>query len=468
MNRSFTIVALTTALCAGTAYADGDLDTTFNDGTGSRIVQFNSAVGNGSHDTGRKVLIDKNNRMYLIGTARSPDTSLGHFALTRLGGLGDQAGQGDLSFGFLGGAVTPDSTGNITATSAAFDNNGNIVVAGFKVISSSNFDFFTCVFNQAGGLGECVRPVFDAGTGQNHVDVANDVVIDKQNRVLLAGYAECYTQSTCAALVRLLPNGKPDSGFGINGYLTLGDVVNGPVSPFAHRITAVALDDQGRILLAGTFRNTANDPYIKVIVERLLPNGNFDPDWGQDGVLTVGLGNLVPNSGDARATDIVFDERGNSVFVAGTVARDAANGYSSGFVMKLGDNGSPVPNFNMDGFALLNPFPGTTIESMARTHDGNYVLGGSADSPLGKEFLLQKISYINGQYISNYAVSGRRRVDIDGLNQDDTGMSVAISPYHDYTVLLGNTAVTNGQSTDIGFSVARLDSDVIFYHDFQD
>src|ERR1700759_3557708 len=84
-------------------------------------------------------------------------------------------------------------------------------------------------------------------------------------------------------IVRYLANGKPDPTFGTGGTVTV------PRPPGALFVLAgVAVDSQGRIVLAGLARpiptDTLPDPVLSsAAVIRLDANGSLDPSFGSDG-----------------------------------------------------------------------------------------------------------------------------------------------------------------------------------------
>ncbi|HEU5252339.1 MAG TPA: hypothetical protein VFU16_03305 [Solirubrobacterales bacterium] len=109
-----------------------------------------------------------------------------------------------------------------------------------------------------------------------------------------AGYAGGLKGREFAAVVRYLPGGKLDPGFGGGD----GVVLLRPQNPF----TAIALQENGRILL--TSAGGAGG------VTRLLANGNLDRTFGSKGYLYAGA------SSSWYPTSIAVDKSG-SIFTAG-------------------------------------------------------------------------------------------------------------------------------------------------------
>ena len=83
------------------------------------------------------------------------------------------------------------------------------------------------------------------------------------------------------AVVKLTSHGAVDTTFGTDGHLTL-DLEQGGDSPR----TAIVQPD-GKIVVSGHTRGT-ND-VVTTVLFRLLSNGQFDPSFGNNGVVTVAL-----------------------------------------------------------------------------------------------------------------------------------------------------------------------------------
>ena len=213
---------------------------------------------------------------------------------------------------------------------------GGIVAVGFAdqdFQDVSTFDIAVARFNASGDLD----PSF--GTGGTYLfdyagdtDRANDVAIDAEDRILIAGYVTHASGDRDLLTIRLTPDGQPDASFNGDGVL----VYDG--SGFADAAAAVELKPGGRILVGGTLRSAADQR--NPIILGLNEDGSFDAGFGTDGIAAVDLGNT-----DAAITDIHFDSR--RIYVTGwsrpvggdLVELDAA-------VTVLRSNGSPNPSFN--------------------------------------------------------------------------------------------------------------------------
>ncbi len=127
---------------------------------------------------------------------------------------------------------------------------------------------------------------------------------------------------------------EPDPSFGIDGHLLLN------VSPldvwnvnFADYANALAVDSEGRLILAGVgSHGTGLGVSADMAITRLMPDGSLDPSFG------AGTGSvLLDSGGEDRATNVVVSADG-SMFVAG---------YADGrtLVGQLSSDGTVVTNF---------------------------------------------------------------------------------------------------------------------------
>jgi uncharacterized delta-60 repeat protein len=109
--------------------------------------------------------------------------------------------------------------------------------------------------------------------------------------------------------MKLTSNGTVDTTFGANGLVTL-DIGAGNDNPR----TAIIQPD-GRIVVSG---HTSDAGVITTVLFRLLPDGQFDSTFGQNGIVHVALLGFV-----AEAYDVAF--QGQNLIIAG-YGRDASTG----------------------------------------------------------------------------------------------------------------------------------------------
>lgn len=171
-------------------------------------------------------------------------------------------------------------------------------------------------------------------------------------------------------VTQLLPNGKPDPGFGAGGSVT----IERPAGR-TFVLADVAVDSRGRILLAGSARpqpsNSTPDPLLSLaMVVRLMPDGSLDPSFGNEGILISDLGIEPPKIGTTRylgpavgLRSVVVDSQDRPVLSGGSVsevvscsAGGTEHAVSTGFVARLTDSGALDPSFGEGGLRQIVDF----------------------------------------------------------------------------------------------------------------
>jgi uncharacterized delta-60 repeat protein len=208
-----------------------------------------------------------------------------------------------------------------------------------------------------GGSASFAPQRFSGGAG---------VAVDAQGRVLVgATLDDGSLLHTHAAVLRLLPDGSLDPSFGSGGVATVP-----PPAPYmTSRAYAIALDSQGRVLIAG-----AVDDDIPAAT-RLLADGTLDPGFASGGILVAkGAYEGLPGGWYSVALS------GSRIVLAGAVDGGPPFGTRLGRIAvlaQLGDNGLPDATFAGGGFLEL-PVAGVTFASthaIAIDHRGRIVLG---------------------------------------------------------------------------------------------
>ena len=212
-------------------------------------------------------------------------------------------GQPDPSFG-VGGSATVPTNGQRTPRAMAVQPDGKIVITsstpGSDDIVSPEGPASAIRLLAGGRLdttfaqdGEYLSVV---GGSPNGLGLLPD------GRLMIATVAAGGFPSTgeiVTGLFRLTTNGKLDKSFGApNGYVLLRDT-----RPYPDNLTHFALDRHGRPLLAGTAGSDLNGFRGKVAVRRYTTSGQADTSFGQGGQFTLTLGRKVQAGASAVALD---------------------------------------------------------------------------------------------------------------------------------------------------------------------
>jgi uncharacterized delta-60 repeat protein len=160
--------------------------------------------------------------------------------------------------------------------------------------------------------------------------------------------------------------GELDPDFGDGGH------VRADLGSSQETATGVGIDSQGRIVVAGY--NDAGDQDIEVL--RLLPDGNRDAAFGDDGEISVS----VPGCG--RGLDVAIDAS-DKILIAGTQnACPGDSGRNAAIVVRLHANGALDTSLDGDGIQGIDFAGEDRFEQFraiaVRPDNGNIVAGGMA------------------------------------------------------------------------------------------
>lgn len=147
------------------------------------------------------------------------------------------------------------------------------------------------------------------------------------NKLLIAG-----TSDSNLFVMRLMPDGLPDNSFGVNG-TTLIDEGGNEVGQ------DVAVTTDGKIYITGYSETSTGSSFT---CWRLSADGNSDPAFGNNGLVTLHTG-LQHNWGS-----FVFANENSTVIVGGSVYNGATN---DPVLYKLLDDGSIDAGYGSDGVA---------------------------------------------------------------------------------------------------------------------
>ena len=243
---------------------DGTLDTTFGD---------DGKVMGEVPGRAYAVAVQPDGGIVAAGeaTAGRSDPDWSDFVMARF--LPD--GTLDPAFG-EGGVVVTDITGGTNlARNIVVTPDGGIVLSGEPIGDFPGSDHTDIARYAADGQ-------LDAGFGSGGVlalagsRVGQGLALQEDDRLVLVGQA-VVAEERRFAVVRLAADGTPDDTFGEGGWVTTD------VGDQGDAATAVALDHDGRIVVAGWSGDINND----FAVVRYLPDGSIDPSFANGGTLTV-------------------------------------------------------------------------------------------------------------------------------------------------------------------------------------
>lgn len=168
----------------------------------------------------------------------------------------------------------------------------------------------------------------------------NDALVQPDGKILLAGVAGSAVGKTDFCILRLLPDGSRDLGFGTDGRFTLNqgtqDIINN-----------IALLPDGRIVGAGV---TSDEGWTQAVL-RVLPDGTADTSFGGGGMELFRFPLSFPHESVSflQRIRVLPDGRmllGSSMYISHVLG--SGIGYALAIMTPDGDLD---PTFGMDGIA---------------------------------------------------------------------------------------------------------------------
>lgn len=270
-----------------------------------------------------------------------------------------QSGSPDPTFGVSGLAVAPGGSLDDFGNAVAIQADDRIVVAGQSVVANDDFaiarfDLDGSLDATLGGTGIVTTPI---GSG---IDQAFAVAIQPDQKIVVAGFSR-ESGNEDFALARFHPDGSLDASFGGDGTVTA------PIGALDDRAAAVAIQSDGKIIVAGYGLTGANRD---LALARFLTDGSLDPSFSGDGKLLLGIG-----TGNDEAFAVALQPDGK-ILVAGYAADGSQHDM---LVARFSTTGALDPTFNGTGaqriaFGTGNEF----AHALALQPDGKVLLAGYA------------------------------------------------------------------------------------------
>jgi uncharacterized delta-60 repeat protein len=244
---------------------DGSPDTSF-DVDGVALADF----GPGKTAVGFAVSVQKDGKIVVAGGAGDPGFL--DFALARF----TPDGRLDPSFS-RDGKVTTDFGDDERSFALAIQKDGKIVAAGGT--GEDGADFELARYQKNGRLDRSFGGDGKVTTDFGGEELANALVIQKDGRLVVAGFSEAADQGAIA-LARYQKDGRLDRSFDGDGKV---------LTDFGFHSLAfgVGIEPDGRIVVAGAATPGTEFDFL---VARYQANGQPDPSFSTDGWLTTDFG----------------------------------------------------------------------------------------------------------------------------------------------------------------------------------
>ena len=383
---------------------NGTLDTTFN-GNGKVVTTF------GDYDsTVHSIAVQNDGKIITGGTVFNHEFS--QIGLARY----NNDGSLDSKFGAGGKVVSSFLDVKMSLNSIVLQSNGKIIGAGIIYNNYTDSQFFLIRYNSNGTL--------DKKFGVNGIIIKNSInvnslTIQSDDQIIASGFSFDETNRDFK-LMRFDRNGKLDTTFGVKGIATasIGDRDLG---------YDVALQSNGKIILSGTVHNTSGAYNSDIVIMRFNKNGKLDTTFGINGktlidnndidevrsikiqsddkILFTGwssfpynfmIERLLPNGHvDADfgiqgkvATNITFNESLEGIEIQADGKIIIAGSYENSGEPKIAlarydSLGNLDSNFGENGYAITPISTVSQANSLKLQADGRIIVGGEAGTTGG-------------------------------------------------------------------------------------
>lgn len=274
-------------------------------------------------------------------------------------------------------------------------------------------------------------------------DTNQAVVIQNDGKIVTFGSLGGPTNNIFA-VARYNSNGTPDAFFHSTGSPYRGVVTvkfNSEWASYGGSALAGAIQKDGKIVAVGT---AGTETSGALVIARLLPNGDLDHTFNQNGVGSQPGTRVVFLNTSAAAANGVAIQSDGKIVVVGAIS---APSYQV-ILMRLLPNGMPDPTFNSSG--LLQSISGEAL-GVALQKDGKIVVTGETGNGIEEEYFVAR--YLpNGALDTSFNGTGIVIGDF-GLNSPFKISSIVIQP--DQKILIGGYATTPIDPT-VGFALLRF------------
>jgi uncharacterized delta-60 repeat protein len=346
---------------------------------------------------------------------------------------------GDLDPTFGGGTLVKDiAKANDFAFAVAVQADQKVLVAGRADCGATGSNFAVQRYNTDGTLdssfGNAGTVLTDMGSS---FDSAYSIAIQADGKIVVGGETTGATTGTDFALVRYNADGSIDTTFGVNGR------VDTDFSGDTDQLASIAITSDGHVVAAGWSMLNGLPQFAAA---RYMSTGALDSTFGAGG---LSVNEFAAGYGQAKSMAVMSD---GSVVVAG-IGVDFSSFGTDYLAMKLTPAGVLDSNFGSGGFAVVDlGGDSETAYAVAVQSDGKVVLAGeSYDSNTGRDdFGVARLTN-SGLMDSSFGANGVAFADFG--NDFDQASSVAVQL--DGKIVVGGIATVGGKSE---FGVARFTS----------
>ncbi len=279
-----------------------------------------------------------------------------------------QSGTLDNRFSKNGKAFYDEFTGDCTAVKVQKD--GKIVTGGYNdAVNNDKAGFLIARFNEDGSLDESFGDggkVIISNVEGNYAYTLTALVIQDDGKIIASGEFINPSQYYDIGVIRLNTNGILDSSFSGNGIATISLGLQDDI------VGDMALQPDGKIIITGKKGASHDGEATAIYLLRYLTDGNLDKSFGEKGIVYSDIGIYL-----SEINSIVL-QTDNKILIGGR--------YKSGelvLIRYLPDGDIDLTfDENKDGIAGIllgdNDYPNSHIYDLAVQTDGKIVASGTA------------------------------------------------------------------------------------------
>jgi len=248
----------------------GDFDTTFGSG-GITMTDFGSNTLDQAHD----MVLQPDGKILVAGWSLNTDIDIALLRYNTDGSL-------DSSFGSNGKVSTDINNETQEGHAIALQPDGKILVAGLTFSSLNGNDLAVFRYLADGRIDSTfgVNGISVPPVNQDN-DAANDIALQPDGKIVLAGYTYTVIPFSDNLIVRLDSSGNPDPSFGVSGIVSSNGVNNDCFS------TSVLIQPDGKIITSGrAYATTSN-----FLLSRFNTDGQIDSTFGTNGFTYTSVAN---------------------------------------------------------------------------------------------------------------------------------------------------------------------------------
>jgi len=348
----------------------------------------------------RAVVVQHDGKIVVGGWAGETEGT-SDFAIARYTELGEL----DPAFGRDGKIITAIGAFSDVIYSLAIQPDGKIVAAGVSFGGDATRRFCVIRYKPDGGLDASFDGdgIVTLNIGANQRDTAYAVALQSDGKIVVVGSSSSQVVTDTArvpsndfGVVRLNPDGSPDTGFGMDGAV---------ITNFGHGVDiayAVALQPDGKIVAAGHSTNGSNNDFS---MARYNSDGSMDKAFGAGGKVRTDF-----VAGDDMITSMTLQTDGKIV-VAGYALKSTIADFA---LARYTEDGSLDNSFNGNGKATLDIDEGYDVALGVKTQpDGKIVVSGQANVRNAPELALARFS-TDGRIDESFGRGGKIRISFDG------------------------------------------------------